>query len=269
MAMDRLAWLLSPELGRAQFALLVVCTLAMRVLAATLVWRLFYLGTGHKFVVSIGHSWIGQWAVQITRLLYYVGIPLATLGRRDLRQMGLPGTLAGVQGGDLVFYLLGVDKTQDLMQVGVGIAMGVGALALLVAVWVWYARVLPSAGEWPAVPWWKALREAFFLQVLWAFYRSFVSTLTLDGIYVAFSGLALVAVSWLFDPLRRSGAYSAYRGYVVAQDWMFALFTALMAIEIDSLWLLVLMHSVWLWAGDQVLRSVSRFPARSTPRPSG
>ena len=274
--MDLLAWLFSADLGRDKLALLVACTLAIHALATNLVWRLFYAGSGRGLVLRLGGSWIGRSMAQIARLLYYVGVPLAVLWRGDHAQMGVPSTLSGVRGGDAVLHLLGLSQAQDLIHVGVGLGMGAGALCVLVALWVWYARAVPDAVGGcetrfvgapplrPTVPWWQALREALFLQPFWAFYRSFGATLTSDAVYVAFLGLALVALSWLLDPLRRNGLRSASRGYAIARDWAVALFTAFVAMRVHALWVLILMHSAWLWASDQVLRSVFRFPAGST-----
>jgi hypothetical protein len=256
---DRLTWLLSAGLGREKLALLTLCALAIYVLTEHLTWRLVHVGTGRKFVVAFGHSWVGRWLAQLLRLLYYVGIPFAVLWRGELfAQMGIPTTYAGSWDGDAALRLLGLIGVQDVAYLGTGVATAIGTLCLLGVVWTWYVRAVPGTGGGAlSVPWWRAFREAFFLQMLWAFYRGVVNALTLDGVRVAFISLALVSASWLLTPRRRHDLFTP-RGYLVVQDWLCALFTAFVSLIVRSLWLLIIMHMLWIWVGGQVLARLSQ-----------
>lgn len=254
---DVLNWLFSPELGRDKLALLVLCAEAMYVLAATLSWRM-----------RPGRSWFGRWVGQLLRLLYYVGIPWAVLWRGAvIAQMGIPTTYAGDRVVALALRLLGLSGAHDVLHVGKGLVLGVGALVLLVALWVWYARVAPdviSAGS--SVPWWIALREALFLQVQWAFYRAFMALLTSNQVYIAFGSVALIVFPWLLDPRRRHDLLTS-RGFLVVQDGVCALFTGYLSLSSSALWLLVVMHTLWLWVGGRVRARFSTMASQKSTLP--
>jgi hypothetical protein len=244
---DVLAWLLAADLGRDKLALLLLCSLSTYAVATNLIYRLRL------------KSWLGRWLVQFFRLAYYVGIPCAVLWRGGLvSQMGIPTTFAAQEVSVLAMRLLGLGQARDMLLVVRGLMLGAGALCLLVVVWIWYARTV--SGELDPdvrVSWWIALREAVFMQLFWAFYRGFVATLTSDRTVIAFGGLALVAFAWLWSPRRRQDLFTP-RGYLVVQDWMCALFTAFMSLTVQALWLLIVVHVLWLWVGGRVL---SRFGA--------
>lgn len=243
---DVLAWLLSADLGRDKLALLLLTSISTYALATNWAWQ-----------IGLGKSPFGRWATQFFRLLYYLGVPSAVLWRGGLvSQMGIPTTYAGQNAPMLAMHLLGLDQARDMLLVGKGLVLGTGALCLLVAVWIWYARTEPGvSAQDRQMPWWIAMREAVFMQFHWAFYRGFVATLTPDRTVVAFASVALVAFSWLWSPQRRHDLFTP-RGYLVVQDWMCALFTAFVSLTIQALWLLILMHVLWLWVGGKVL---SRF----------
>jgi hypothetical protein len=131
-----------------------------------------------------------------------------------------------------------------------------GGVCVFVAAWAWYARMNVDRVEWRAVPWWKALREALFFQIVWAFYRAVVSTQTSNAVYVSFICLALVSVSWLLNPFRRTDPGDLPRAYPIARDWTLALLTAFAAVALRPLWLLVLMHCTWLGVSDRILKSM-------------
>jgi hypothetical protein len=233
-------------------------------LATHLTWRLVHVGTGRKFILALGRAWIGRWICQALRLLYYMGIPFAVLWRGALfSEMGIPTTYVEHMGDDVVLGLLSLAGIADIAHLGTWALTAGGALCLLIAIWVWYARTMPSLDyPIPEIPWWRALREALFLQALWAFYRAFASTLTLEPVHIAFVSLALVTLSWLISPRRRHDLFTS-RGYAVARDWMFALFTACITLVGNSLYVLILMHALWLWTSDRVLRHFA--PVATSP----
>jgi hypothetical protein len=191
--------------------------------------------------------------------MYYLGIPVAVLWRGALlSQVGLPSTYSGDQLGEAVLRALSVAGMQDARLIGSGITIGVGTLCLLAAVWVWYARTVTRGQSGLAnVPWWVALREASYLQAMWAFYRGVVSAWDADRMQVALISLALVTAAWLLDPQRRHDLF-APRGYLVVLEWVCALFTAAISTVLPVLWVLILMHALWIWVSGRLLMRLSQ-----------
>jgi hypothetical protein len=270
---DSFTWLLSDDLGRDKVALLVLCMLAIYVLSAQLDWRLRPVaaspGRARQGAVSaLGRSWFGRWTGQILRLFYYVGIPLVVLWRGALvREMGIPTTYvelapAGNWDGTAILSLLGMAEAGDALRFVRGLAVGGGTLCALVVLWVWYARTILCTTEpgpsdpLPAVPWWEALRGALFLQLLWALYRGFAMVLIANRVYAAFASLALVSISWMLDPRRWRDLFTP-RGYLVVQDWLFALLTVFVSLTTQALWFLILVHALWRWVSGRVLAHLS------------
>ncbi|MBN1812859.1 MAG: hypothetical protein JXA14_13570 [Anaerolineae bacterium] len=260
------AWLLSDPLDLQKLAFLVFCMVGIHVLSAQLAWRMSLAGAGRGLLAIMWHSWLGRGIARLLRLFYHVGVPLIVLWRGALdrtvvRAMGLATTYVGRWHPGLL--LLGLGEPGHAMHLGIGMAIGGAMLGLLLVVWAWYGRVvleqtgLQEAAIVPALPFWVALREALYLQLLWALYRGVTAMLTGDRLWAAFISLALVALSWTLDPRRRLDLLSA-RGYVVVQDWLCALFTALLSLTVQVLWFLVVMHTVWMWFGSQALAHLAR-----------
>jgi len=255
---DWLAWFFYAELGREKLALGILCMMTIYGLATNLAWRLLHEGTARRWVAAVARSWPGRWLAQFLRFSYYVGIPLAVLWRSSFAaRMGIPTTYVGDWDGDAVLRVLALVGVRNVAHVWSAMLTGVGGLCLLLVLEIWYLRTTPSpVNTFPSVPWWKALREAVFLQVNWALYRLFASTLTAEPRYAAFITIVLVSFSWLLNPQRRHDLFTC-RGYAVVQDWMFVLLTVLFAPKIVSLWLLMLMHGAWLWTSNRVWRRFS------------
>jgi hypothetical protein len=251
-----LAWLLSDPLGREKLALLALCMLAASVLSGHLTWR-WARGRREKGVVAaLGRSWLGRAGAQVLRACYYVGIPLAVLARGSLvREVGVPAIWPG--GENLVWHLLGITQIDDLLHLGASLAIGIGALGVLVALWSWYARwmaaSMPVAGSPWMVPWWVALREALFLQLVWALYRGIASMWVETPVYVSYTSFGLVALSWALSPARRHALQDPSLSPIAVQDWLFALFTAFVSLTLQSVWVLILLHTLWAWASGRVL----------------
>jgi hypothetical protein len=260
MAAPLLDWLLSAPFGNEKLALLVLCMVGIYGLSAQLAWRMGGTGPGTGF---LGRSWFGRWLVQVLRLVYYVGVPLVALWRGALdgdfhREMGIATTYVGPWDSALPLLLLGLGEAESVRQLSTGVAIGGASLGALLAIWTWYGRAVLT-GDVPgesrvarAVPWWGALREALYAQLLWALYRAFAATLTTDRLKVAFTGLAVITASWVLDPRRRH-ALLGTRGYLVVQDWLFALFTAFLSLTVRALWFLVAMHVMWMWFSSRLL----------------
>ncbi len=205
--------------------------------------------------------------MQVLRLVYFVGIPLIVLWRGGLygdiyREMGIATTYVGRWDSALPLLLLGPGESESLRQLSAGVAIGGAFLGVLFVVWIWYARAVLAQGEpgeagtTQVMPWWIALQEALYAQLLWALYRAFAATLTADRLKVAFIGLALITASWILDPRRRHDLLGT-RGHLVVQDWLFALLTAFLSLTVRTLWFLVLMHALWLWFSGRMLAHLS------------
>ncbi len=247
--MDRLAWLLSPDLGREKLALLVFCTWTLYVLAANLAWRWSGGQIPRSPTVRALEGALG--------VLYGLGISLAVLWRgAGLREIGIPTTWTAQTSE--VGRWLGVEAGMEavlLLQAGWLWLIGVGLFA---ALWVWYVRVAGGGPFQSPTPWWQALLRALSLQMLWALYRYFASTLTENAVHISLVALALAAAAWMFDPFRRRGLASPQGHVAMVRDWALLLLTAWAAIQFHSLWILVGLHWTWLWVSDRALQFVER-----------
>lgn len=246
--MARLAWLLSPDLGREKLALLIFCTWTLYVLAVNLAWQ--WLGG------QIPRSPAIRAAGGMLGFLYGAGIPLAALWRGvSIHKIGIPTTWA-IQHGELGRWLGAAGLEIGLLpQVGWVWLLGVGLFA---AVWVWYVRAVGGGSFQSPTPWWRALLCAISLQMLWALYRYFASTLTDNVVHASFIALTLAAAAWMFDPFLRHGLASPDGHTSIVRDWALLLLTAWAAIQFRSLWLLIGLHWTWLWISDLVLQFIER-----------
>ena len=102
----------------------------------------------------------------------------------------------------------------------------------------------------------EALRHALLAQFTWALYRGFALTVVPEPAQAAIVALALISLPWFLDPQRRYDLFTL-RGYLVVQDWLLALGTVLLALAANVLWFLLLMHTLWVWGGSQVLVHLS------------
>ncbi|MBN1583816.1 MAG: hypothetical protein JXA89_24125 [Anaerolineae bacterium] len=263
-------WLLSADLEREKLALLVLCMIVGYVLSTNLVWRLFYLSkSGVSGERSTRWSWIGIWVKQVGRLLYYVGVPCIVFARGALLyQAGIPMTWVA-RSNSVPWYQLVANEMLNLESIGMAAAVWIGGVCLFSAVWIWYARVGAGGVKRQSIALWQAFREALFFQMLWAFYRGVISMILSNPAIVAFVVVALVSVSWLLSPLRRKSSGDLACGYQTVRDWILALLTACAAPGIRLLWLLVLMHWLWLWTSDRILNSVAASPHRKKATLSG
>lgn len=284
MFKDHLAWLLAGDLGRDKLALLVLCMLAISVLSAHVSWRLRRPASGQRRIRE--RIWVARWLVACLQVFFCVGIPLGVLARGALvREMGLPVTLVGPASSSfedapfawpwLVRGLawLELADAQGLVRLGTGLALGVGALAVLGAVWLWYARAVLAPANLalamrPLVPWWDALRQAILAQFLWAVYRGFALLVIPDRTQAALFALALISIPGALSP-RHSHDLLSMRGYLIVQEWLIALFTVLISITINQLWLLIVLHALWVWGSGRLLTHlVERSSREATATPA-
>jgi hypothetical protein len=212
-----------------------------------------------------------RFAAHTVRALWQVGIPCVILWRGALiAQFGIPTTYAPAGAAALALQLFGLGEASSLLVLGRGTALAAVALGLLIVLWVWYARTLPgtrmAAG---ALSWWGALGDAASAQILWAFYRGVAALYTSERLPIVLISLILTAAPWFTD-LRRRNDLLHGRGHLVVQDWVCALFTAVLSLSVDVLWLLILAHALWLWVGERALaRSLSTASLRAPTAEGG
>jgi len=252
---ELLGWLLVADLGSQQLALLVTCCAALYVLTAITTWRLRRWATAW-----LVRSWPGKMAGVAARLVYYVGVPAVILWRGSLvREIGIPTTYAWRGGADTPLSgvgLLLIGSDAAWLQ---ALAFGSLTMCVLLAVWTWYVRnaivhvreVDIIALARPSV--WASLLQAVSLQITWAFYRAVVMQWSDDLAVCAFASLALTVCCWILDPWRRSWVRQPGQAYVVARDWLLALFTAVLSLSVRTLPLLIALHFVWVLASDRVV----------------
>jgi hypothetical protein len=263
-----MVWLLADDLGRDKLILLVLCMLSLSVLSAHV------RRTPKTLGASQGRGWARQWLGVCWRLCLSLGIPLGVLMRGALvREMGVPVTLieplgsTATDGGAIGPWLvrglawMELSDVQGVVRLGAGLAAGIVALLVLSAVWVWYARaVLASEGltfdVLPSVPWWAVLWQAFLAQIPWAFYRGFALSIVPDRAQAALLGLTLISLPWALDPQHRRDLFTP-RGYRVVLEWLLALSTVLVSLVANKLWLLVVMHGLWVWTSGRLLAHLS------------
>jgi hypothetical protein len=241
-------------MGADKLALLALCSLLIAILVSNVAW----LARPSRLI---------RWLTPPLRVLYCLGLPLAVLWRGALvSEMGIPTTYGGAGGAEQVLYLLGLAPADELLRTLHGVALGLAGLLGLVVLWVWYVR-LPTVtlDERPAVHGWDALREALLLQAHWAFYRGVVLTQVPARAPAAWIALLLIVIPWTLDPQRRHDVL-APRGYLVVQDWICALLTVLVVHATGRLWLLIVLHTLWLWVGGRTRARVS--PPLSQPLPA-
>ena len=204
-----------------------------------------YRGRNDRLVRLIGrlsnHPFY-LWAVEVMRLVYYLGIPFlaAVNGLLAADLLGISGTHwadgKGAQG------FLWEDWAQGL---------GLSTAAVLAVVGVWFVgRLVSRAVESTSVmqgmpgPYWQRLLEVLYDQIHWAFYRS-GPILWLDDLYWGtFAGLALVFLEASFDPSLWWKLKSSETAGPPVIRLAIAWISALLFLSTQNLWLTTGVHLV-------------------------
>jgi|GEM_PF-5661041 len=247
--MDRLAWLLAPDMGREKLALLVLCAWLLDVLIVNLAWRWRRGQVPRSVTVRAPGS--------VLTLVYRAGIPLGVLWRGvNTRQVGIPTTW--VVGQDNVWSWLGIEAAQAPLFLSRVVVIWLMGVAFWAALWTWYARTVDDPVVHTPLSWWQALFNALGLHMLWALYRGIAALWITNSTGVVLVGVILALAGWLLDPFRRNAMFSPGQQQWVTRDWALLLWTAWAANVGCSLCLLILLHWAWLWVGERILGFVGQ-----------
>lgn len=200
---------------------------------------------------SVGHltAWrFSPWLLQILRLLYYVGLPIAALllGHDAIVEkfLGLkfdPGFAA--EGG-----IATADRWLDWARgLGWAVTLGMSAWALLAVGWWAYRRALaavnanynPVAGR---LAWgWVLLREAIYHEIHWAFYRN-AFIVVWSEYWGVWSGLALVGLEAALNPAWRAGLADSQQALAQSIRGALAVVSGVLFLLTRNLWLAIVVH---------------------------
>jgi len=244
--------------NHAELGMWIAVSIVLYALAVNLIWRARpgwagWPGRALEWLARWRHApWLGE----VLRLLYYVGLPYGVVVLRRVGQpayMGIP-PLEGhaLTAGEIILQLLGLahpDEAWRALWPALGLAAG--ALSLTALLCWWHTRSLryllpgsiPVAGTSP-ISWWIAFREAAYLQVHWAFYRSGAILLTEDFYSGTALSLVLICLEWALNPAWRTDLRQPFRAEARLSRLALALITALLFYFTRRLWLGILVHWV-------------------------
>ncbi|TET53338.1 MAG: hypothetical protein E3J64_03755 [Anaerolineales bacterium] len=218
-------------------------------------------------------SWrTSPWFLQVLRLLYYVGVPLAALmlgpvdlGGANERYLGI-AVGAGMGGAPTDGWLDWAERA------GVAAVVAVGAWVILALGWSGYRWALVRGGMTSAptvrTSGWVLLREAAFHEVHWAFYRNApayalaeLGGLSADQYWSVWWGLAPVAFEAVLNPAWRRQLSDAERAPALLQKASLAVVSAVLFGMTNSLLLAIAVHWGVSW-GLQRWTATHPLPAR-------
>lgn len=188
--------------------------------------------------------------VQVTRFLFYLGVPYLALG--GWPQPPLRGLLSLEDLG-----LVGIQPrwpaTRWLSTAGTGAWIALGAFLILLLAWRSANRGQVRLRFSPQ-PWWALLVDGLYLEVHWAFYRAGLAAALGDLYTGVFAGLGLVCLEAALDPFWRAGWRDERQ---VAGRWLrtaLALVSALLFLLARNLWGCLAVH----WVLEMAVRAVAR-----------
>jgi len=203
------------------------------------------------------------WLLQVLRLSYYVGLPVAALllGHDAIVEkfLGLKFSLGLAVEGAGIAADTWLDWAHGL---GWAVTLGVGAWALLALGWWAYRRALTAAGANDSLvaarsAWgWVLLREAIYHEIHWAFYRNaFIAVW--NEYWGVWSGLALVGLEATLNPAWRAGLFDPQKAPVQLMRGALAVVSGVLFLLTQNLWLAIVVHWGVSW-GLAALANVKR-----------
>ncbi len=248
---------LLPE-SQAELGMWIAVSIVLYALVTNLAWRTRTEWTGWpgRAMARLVRWRYAPWMGEILRLLYYVGLPYTVIVFRRVGQpayMGIP-PLEGnaLTIGEAILQLLGLAHPDEAWQIlWPALGLTAGALALTALLCWWYTRSLralppvtvPITNAGP-ISWWIAFREAAYLQMHWAFYRSGTILLTENFYSGTALSLVLICLEWALNPAWRTDLRQPFRAEVRLSRLSLALITALLFYYTRNLWMGILVHWV-------------------------
>ncbi len=229
----------------------LVCSWGLAVLWANLAWawRSPPAGVLGRVVEAVAAWPYSGWLWQLTRLLYYLGLPFAALvwGRDavNARLLGLQ-RLELPLGAGAAGAVVAENWLEWLRDLGWAAGLGAGLWAALALAWWRLRRALIGAGmsgpPVSATSGWVVLREAAFHEAHWAFYRN-APILALGSIYRGiWVALALVGLEALASPAWRERIGSPEHNFDCLVRVTLAVVSSLLFLETENLWLMIGLH---------------------------
>lgn len=212
--------------------------------------------------VSLG----GQLAVQLLRLVYFIGLPYAALLTGSLApiDLGLTGAGGTLLGWDMAAWLHGLSTT---LTIGFVVTLPIVLVSRQIARSAHSVSLGADDRSAGAI-----LVEAIYSEVHWAFYRT-APLILLDNVYVAaLTGMLLVGMEWSVD-LIRNGLSRAPEN---RQHWLRRILllaaSATLFVLTQNLWLMMGLHLVteltWkVWLARLARPPVASVAAQLDPRP--
>ncbi len=189
----------------------------------------------------------GRAFLQIVRLIFYVGLPYATILRRAL-PLGVAGVRGGPDVAGSVWWMLGWSEVEWMQSLDWAARVGVVAAVLLALSWRNAVRAaeapLSAEGVWPAPPWWVTLREALYDEIHWAFYRAWPLVVLGDAYWAVLIGAAMAVLEWMLDPDWWAQARGGPRRELVLVQCTWLATSAICFYLTRNLWTVVLVHVV-------------------------
>lgn len=233
----------------------------LAIVATQAAWWLWQWERGRERLAPFAHSPIFPLLVQIARLLYYLGFPIAaSIWGRD----AVVRSLLGLQSFDLGARADWANWARDA---GWAAGLGLVAWALLALGWLALRRAgadLPAGARTPA---WVLLRDAALHEAHWVFYRN-APILALRGVleepalfyWGAWGGFALIAIESVFNPWWGAELQNLARRPAALLRIGLALLSAVLYVQTRNLWLAVVMHWGITWGLAVWVRSVGAAP---------
>jgi len=179
-------------------------SILLAVAAAQLAWvgaRSPTSGLGH-WRAALTHKPLGQSALFLARLVFYIGLPYLTLLRHSLSLVSIG--MLGTETPDLPWWLLGWNLSDWSTAVGWTAALGGMTAAALSLGWRNVRRAVgpdfSASGLVPAPSLLVIVRESILAETHWAFYRAAPLALIADPYWATLTGAALVIFEWLLNP---------------------------------------------------------------------
>jgi hypothetical protein len=218
-------------------------------------------------------SWpLSSWLLQALRLLYYLGMPFAALlwGHNAVveRVLGLKRLDLSIADGNAVSADVAANWLEWAHDVGWAAALSFGTWVVLALGWRACRRALNATGKESAVArasssGWVLLREAAYHEVHWAFYRN-APILTAGTYWGTWIGLGLAMLEAALNPAWRNDLSDAQRASGTLMRGALGVFSTLLYLETQNLWLALVAHWGVCWGLVSLARMLPLPPTGET-----